>query len=122
MTQAAATACPLVAKAVAPEFGRSPRWFMDCIVGGEALEKHRSAMPAVGRPCVFGEDVKLLARPGEVDDVLFHLSSAGVTFEDLHFSWGELRAGRVIVGKALEAGPDRPQGLAGHWEGRRPRT
>jgi len=48
------------------EFQRSPAMLLDCIVNGDALEPHRSAMLAVGRPCVFAEGVKLLAKPEEV--------------------------------------------------------
>jgi hypothetical protein len=88
---------------VALEFSRSPKWFLDCIVCGEALDKHRSAMLAVGRPCIFGsEGAKLLVSPKVVNDVLLHLSSAGVTFEDMHYSWDELRPRHVIVSEALE--------------------
>jgi hypothetical protein len=92
-------------RVVVLEFARSPQWFLDCIVCGNALEKHRLAMLAVGRPCVFGaEGAKVLARPEEVNDVLFHLSSARVTFDDgVSFSWDELRARHIIVSESLEA-------------------
>jgi hypothetical protein len=94
---------PTMTKVVALEFSRSPQWFFDCLVSGEALDKHRSAMLAVGRPCFFGDEgAKLLVSPEEVNDVLMHLSSAGVMFEDKHFSWDELRARHVIVSEALE--------------------
>jgi hypothetical protein len=85
------------------EFMRSPQWFLDCFVSGEALDRHRSAMLAVGRPCIFGEGVKLIAHPEEVNDVLLYLSSAGVTFdEDTRFSWDEMRARHVVVSESLE--------------------
>jgi hypothetical protein len=88
---------------VALEFFRSPQWFLDCIVCGEALDKHRSAMLAVGRPCIFGgEGAKMLVSPEVVNDVLLHLSSAGVTFEDIHYSWDELRPRHMIVSESLE--------------------
>ena len=101
LTQAVMAVCPTML--VALEFSRSPQWFFDCLVSGEALDKHRSAMLAVGRPCFFGDEgAKLLVSPEEVNDVLMHLSSAGVMFEDKHFSWDELRARHVIVSEALE--------------------
>jgi len=89
---------------VALEFSRSPQWFFDCIFKGDALASLRSAMLAVGRPCFFGaEGAKVLISPEEVNDVLLHLSSAGITFdEDLHFSWDELRPRHLIVSEALE--------------------
>jgi hypothetical protein len=86
------------------EFSRSPQWFLECIVSGEALAKHRSAMLAVGRPCIFAEGVKLLAIPEEVNDVLLHLSCAEVRFDEhTTFSWEELRPRHMIVSKSLEA-------------------
>ena len=90
---------------VALEFSRSPQWFLDCFVCGEALDMHRSAMLAVGRPCTFGgEGARLIVSPEVVSDVLLHLSSVGVTFEsDLHLAWDELRARHVIVSESLEA-------------------
>jgi hypothetical protein len=90
-------------KVVALEFGRSPQWFMDCLVDGDAMDKCRSAMLAVGRPCTFAEGVKLFVGPEEVNDVLFHLSGSGVMFEDKHFSWDELCPRHVIVSEELEA-------------------
>jgi hypothetical protein len=50
------------------EFRRSPAWFLECIINGDALEQHRSAMLAVGRPCLIADNVKLLVRPEEVND------------------------------------------------------
>jgi hypothetical protein len=96
---------PIMTKVVALEFGRSPQWFLDCLIGGERLEKHRSAMLEVGRPCTFGpEGAKLLVGPEEVNDVLLHLSIAGVTFDkNARLSWDELRPRHVIVSEALEA-------------------
>ena len=91
-------------KVVALEFSRSPQWLLDCLVCGEKLDKHRSAMLAVGRLCFFGGGAKLLISPEVVNDVLFHLSTAGVTFDnDLSFSWDELRPRHLIVSDALEA-------------------
>jgi hypothetical protein len=91
-------------KVVALEFGRSPSWFLDFILSGEAMDKHRSAMLAVGRPCFFGDGAKLLVGPEEVNDVLLHLSIAGVTFDkDLRYSWDELRPRHLIASEALEA-------------------
>ncbi len=68
------------------------------------MDKHRAAMLAVGRPCIAGGDgAKLFVSPDEANDVLFHLNSAGVTFDTgLHFSWDELRARHVIVSEAFE--------------------
>jgi hypothetical protein len=89
---------------VAMEFRRSPQWFLDCIVEGDALALHRSAMLAIGRPCFFGpENAKLLITPDEVNDVLLYLSSAGITLDEgLHLSWDELRPRHLIVSEALE--------------------
>ncbi len=67
------------------------------------MDKCRSAMLAVGRPCIFAAGVKLFVGPEEVNDVLFHLSHSGVMFEDTHFSWDELLPRHVIVSEALEA-------------------
>jgi hypothetical protein len=69
-------------KAVAFEFRRSPQCFLDCIVYGQALDEHRAAMLAVGRPCIFADGAKIIAKPEEVNDILFHLSSAGVKFDE----------------------------------------
>ena len=86
------------------EFSRSPECFLHCLVGGDALDKHWAAMLAAGRPCIVGGyGAKLFVSPNEVNDVLFHLSSAGVTFDTgLHFSWDELRARHVVVSEAFE--------------------
>ena len=89
---------------VALEFARSPQWFLDCLVRGDALEKHRSAMLEVGRQCVFGMgEAKMIVSPEEVNDVLFHLSTAGITFSDKSFGWDDLKSRHIIVGLALEA-------------------
>jgi hypothetical protein len=62
-------------KVVFLEFKRSPEPFLDCILNGDALERHRSAMLAVGRPVVFAEGAKLLVRPEDVnDEELFGIS------------------------------------------------
>lgn len=92
-------------KVVVLEFSRSPQCFFECLVCGDALEGHRAAMLAVGRPCTFGGfGAKLLVSPEYVNDVLFHLSSEGVTFDkDVSFSWDELRARHVILSESLEA-------------------
>jgi hypothetical protein len=55
-------------KVVVLEFRRSPASFLDCILNGAALEKHRSAMLAVGRPVLFAEGAKLLVSPEVVND------------------------------------------------------
>jgi hypothetical protein len=40
----------------------------------------------------------------QVNEVLYHLSKAGVTFTaDCHFTWDELRARHVIISEAWEA-------------------
>jgi hypothetical protein len=89
---------------VALEFQRSPKCFLDCIVGGEDLDKHMVAMLAVGRPCIFGPDgAKLLVCPDDVNDVLFHLSTSGLMFDDLHVSWDDLHPRHIIVSETLEA-------------------
>jgi hypothetical protein len=60
-------------------------------------------MLAVGRPCIFGaEGAKMLVSPEVVNDALLHLSSAGVTFEDMHYSWEELRPRHMIFSESLE--------------------
>jgi hypothetical protein len=77
------------------EFGRSPSWFFDCIVSGDALEEHRSAMLAVGRPCLFAEDAKLLVRPEDVNDedrTLWDFCGA------YQFGSGSLRAFNYLFG------------------------
>jgi hypothetical protein len=85
------------------EFVRSPQWFLDCIICGHALDRHRFAMLAVGRPCIFADGVKLIAKPEDVNDVLFHISSAGVTFEEGEWlSWDDLRPRHFIVSESLE--------------------
>jgi hypothetical protein len=90
-------------KVVALEFARSPQWFLDCLISGDELEQHRAAMLTVGRPCVFAEGAKLFVSPKWANDVLFHLSTAGVTFDkDVSFSWDELRGRHVIVSETLE--------------------
>ena len=89
---------------VALEFSRSPQWFLDCLVRGDALEKHRSAMLEVGRQCVFGMgEAKMIVSPEEVNDVLFHISTAGITFGDKNFAWDDLQRRHIIVGLGLEA-------------------
>jgi hypothetical protein len=86
------------------EFSRSPKWFLDCFVSGMAMEGHRSAMLAVGRPCILGEGAKLIVAPSEVNDVLLHLSRAGVAFdEDSRLLWEDLRPRHVIVSESWEA-------------------
>jgi hypothetical protein len=95
---------PTMPKVVVLEFSRSPQWFLNCLVGGDDLDKHRVAMLAVGRPCIVGGDgAKLFVSPDDVNDVLFHLSSAGITFDNgLQCSWDDLRSRHVIVSEALE--------------------
>ncbi len=94
---------PTMPKVVVLEFTRSPQWFLHCLVGGDDLDKHRMRMLAVGRPCVVGNGAKLFASPVDVNDVLFHLSSAVITFDNgLQFSWDDLRPRHVIVSEALE--------------------
>jgi hypothetical protein len=91
-------------KVIVLEFTRSPKCLLDCIVGGEALERHRSAMEAVGRPCIFGDGAKMLVSPEVVNDVLLHLSRVGVSFnKDETLSWEDWRARHVIVSETLEA-------------------
>jgi hypothetical protein len=86
------------------EFRRTPQWFLDCILSGDALDRHRSAMLAVGRPCLFGDSAKIIAIPEDVHDVLFHISSAGVTFDQRDtLLWDDLRPRHVIVSESLEA-------------------
>ena len=52
-------------KIVVLEYSRSPAWWLDCVLNGEAMDEHRAAMLAVGRPCVFGEGAKIFAKPEE---------------------------------------------------------
>jgi hypothetical protein len=86
------------------EFKRSPQWFLDVIIRGEALDGHRAAMLAVGRPCFFGaHEAKLIVAPEEVNDALFHLSSFGVTFDEgPTLWWDDLHPRHVIVSESLE--------------------
>jgi hypothetical protein len=89
-------------KVVVLEFKRSPQWFLDCIISGAVLDRHRLAMLAVGRPCIFADNAKLITRPEEVNDILFHISVAGVTFDTMELSWDELRARHLIVSESME--------------------
>ncbi len=58
---------------------------------------------AVGRACVLGEGAKLIIAPAEVNDVLFHLSRAGVGFDGgSRLWWDDLRPRHVIVSESLE--------------------
>jgi len=86
------------------EFKRSPQWFIDVFMHGEALDGHRSAMLAVGRPCIFGpQGAKLIVAPEEVHDALFHLSSTGVAFDEGPMLWwDDLLPRHVIVSESLE--------------------
>jgi hypothetical protein len=90
---------------VAIEFTRSPKMFFECLVFGSALESHRAAMLAVGRPCIFGhEGAKVFVSPGDVHDVLFYISNTGVTFDNCEpLYWDDFRARHMIVSIALEA-------------------
>ena len=86
------------------EFSRCPQWFLDCFVSGKALDGHRSAMLAVGRPCILAEGAKLIVAPSEVNDALLHLSRAGVAFdEDTRLCWEDFRPWHVIISESLEA-------------------
>jgi len=86
------------------EFKRSPQWFIDVFMHGEALDGHRSAMLAVGRPCILAEGAKLIVAPSEVNDALLHLSRAGVAFdEDTRLCWEDFRPWHVIISESLEA-------------------
>ena len=91
-------------RVVVLEFKRSPQWFLDVIIRGEALDGHRSAMLAVGRPCTFGaHDAKIIVAPEEVHDTLFHLSSIGVAFDEgPTLWWDDLHPRHVIVSQSLE--------------------
>jgi hypothetical protein len=92
-------------RVVVLEFTRSPEWFFQCLVAGEALDVHRVAMLAVGRPCFLGEGgAKLIMGPYEINDALLHLRHVGVTFDTgPTLWWDELRPRHVIVSDALEA-------------------
>ena len=92
-------------RVVVLEFTRSPEWFFRCLVDGEALEVHRVAMLAVGRPCFLGDGcAKLLIAPEEVHDALLHISNVGVTFNTgPTWWWDDLRPRHLVVSESLEA-------------------
>jgi hypothetical protein len=87
------------------EFQRSPRLFFECMLTSDSLLEHREAMLAVGRTCVFAEGVKLLATPGEVNDILYAVSrTSTIRFDDgAVVAVVDLRARHVVVSLSLEA-------------------
>ena len=90
---------------VAIEFTRSPHLRFETLVYGSALEIHREAMLAFGRPCSFGnEGAKVFVSPDDVHDVLFYISTTGITFDNCEpLYWDDLRARHMIVSSSLEA-------------------
>ncbi len=90
---------------VAIEFFRSPQLLFETLVYGSALDIHREAMLAVGRPCSFGnEGAKVFVSPDDVHDVMFYISTTGITFDNCEpLYWDDLRARHIIVSSSLEA-------------------
>jgi hypothetical protein len=50
-------------KVVILEFKRTPASFLDFVLIGNTMAKIRSAMLAVGRPCLFADGAKIFAQP-----------------------------------------------------------
>ncbi len=94
-----------MSQVVAIEFFRSPHLLFETLVYGSALDVHREAMLAVGRPCSFGnEGAKVFVSPDDVHDVLFYISTTGITFDNCEpLYWDDLRCRHIIVSISLEA-------------------
>jgi hypothetical protein len=87
------------------EFQRSPRLFFELLLTSDLLSEHREAMLAVGRTCFFGDNVKLLATPSEVNCILYALSrTTTIRFDDGTVqAVADLRARHAVVSLSLEA-------------------
>jgi len=87
------------------EFMRSPEWFMHLIISSSRLDHHREAMLSAGRLCFFGDSVKILATPEDVNDILHYCSIAEfIRYDDGHIVPCQgLRARHVVVSAQWEA-------------------
>ena len=86
------------------QVSRVDRHFLNFWFQAKSLEAHFDAMLSVGRSCFFADRVKILATPGDVNDILNAISLVEfVQFDDgVVLASTELRARHILVSPSLE--------------------
>jgi len=86
------------------QVSRVDRHFLNFWFQAKSLEAHFDAMLSVGRSCFFADRVKILATPGDVNDILNAISLIEfIQFDDgVVLATTEFRARHILVSPSLE--------------------